>query len=169
MAMRTLGNYRRSAAVILAILLASTLQACAKRNLYPGDRRPDDQVAYVEAERFLMAGTTFEIDGVDVGSLAQYYVPPGLPDSWFPGKPTIGASVLPGAHKLSVHVARYGWVSAARTACAVMTFQAAAGQRYKLFIDKGTLVMRSLPAGTAVAQTNFSDCLPQQNNKAALQ
>jgi hypothetical protein len=103
---------RRTALPLIAAgALALLLSGCAKKHLYAGDRLPDDQVAYVEAERFLMAGVEFGIDGVSVGSLAQYYFPPGLPDQWHSGAPTKGASVLPGSHRLAVNVARYGWVT----------------------------------------------------------
>jgi hypothetical protein len=153
---------RRAAAlpVIAAGTLALLLTGCAKKHLYAGDRRPDDQVAYVEAERFLFAGVEFGIDGVPVGSLAQYYVPPGLPDQWHPGAPTKGASVLPGSHRLAANVARFGWVTAADTACAAMTFQATAGERYRLTVENGNLVMRSLRTGAEVARTAFAGCLP---------
>ncbi len=153
--------------VIAAGALALLLSGCAKKHLYAGDRRPDDQVAYVEAERFLLAGVEFGIDGVSVGSLAQYYFPPGLPDDWHPGAATKGASVLPGSHRLAVNVARYGWVTAANTACATMTFQAAAGERYRLTIDDGNLVMRSLKTGSEVARTSFAACLPNPGTAAA--
>lgn len=138
--------------------LALLLSGCAKKHLYPGDRRPDDQVAYVEAERFLMAGVEFGIDGAAVGSLAQYYFPQGLPDEWLPGAATVGASVLPGTHRLAAHVGRYGWVTTAQTACATMTFDAAAGARYKLFIDNGNLVMRDVRNGAEIARTTFAAC-----------
>lgn len=148
-----------TAAVLLAAALA--LQGCAKKHLYPGERRPDAQVAYIEAERFLLAGVEFMIDGKDVGSLAQYYVPPGVSGSWFLGKPTVGASVLPGEHRISAHVARYGAITAAQTACAALVFRTDAGQRYKLFIENGVLVARNVATRQAVAQTSFADCLPQ--------
>lgn len=144
---------------ILAVTaLALLLAGCAKKHLYPGDRRPDDQVAYIEAERFVLAGVEFGIDGASVGSLAQYYLPPGLPDEWLPGAPTVGASVLPGEHRLAAHVARYGWVSASRTACATMPFRAEAGQRYRLSIDNGDLVMRNKRTGAEIARTSFAAC-----------
>jgi len=148
-----------TAATLLAAVLA--VQGCAKKHQYPGERRPDSQVAYIEAERFLLAGVDFMIDGKDTGTLAQYYVPPAVSGSWFLGKPTIGASVLPGAHRISAHVARYGTITAAQTACAALSFRTDAGQRYKLFIDNGSLVARNVATGQAVAQTSFVDCLPQ--------
>ncbi|MGD8810046.1 MAG: hypothetical protein PVG24_10600 [Gammaproteobacteria bacterium] len=156
---------RRIAAVpVLAVAMAALLlSGCAKKHLYPGDRRPDDQVAYIEAERFLLAGIEFGIDGTPVGSLAQYYLPQGLPDEWLPGGPTIGASVLPGDHRLAAHVARYGWVTTATTACAAMTFRAEAGQRYRLTIDNGNLVMRNTRTGTEIARTSFAACAPAQD------
>ena len=147
--------------ILASVALALILSGCAKKHLYPGDRRPDDQVAYVEAERFLMAGVEFGIDGVAVGSLAQYYMPQGLPDEWLPGRPTVGASVLPGSHRLSAHVASYGWVTTARTACVAMTFQAESGQRYKLFIEQGELVMVNMRTGAKAAATGFENCLPR--------
>jgi len=152
--------------IFAVIALGSILTGCAKTHLYPGDRRPDDQVAYVEAERFLMAGVEIDIDGTAVGSLAQYYLPPGLPHEWLPGRPTVGASVLPGGHTLSANIASYGWVTAARTACAVMTFQAEAGQRYKLVVDNGMLTMLNFRTGDAVAQTTFANCQSKQNSAA---
>jgi len=160
---------RRAAALplIAAGALALGASGCAKKHLYGGDRRPDDQVAYIEAERFLLAGVEFGINGVPVGSLAPYYLPPGLPDEWLPGRPTIGASVLPGSHRLAAHVARYGWVTAAKTACAAMTFQAAAGERYRITIDNGSLVMQSLRSGGEVARTSFAACLPTKATAAA--
>lgn len=144
--------------VLCAIALCVVLSGCAKKHLYPGDRRPDDQVAYVEAERFLLAGVEFSIDGKAVGSLAQNYFPPGLPDEWLPGRPTKGASVLPGNHELVVSVASYGWFTTAREDCAAMNFQAEPGQRYKLFIKQGALVMRNVQSGTEIAVTRFDDC-----------
>jgi hypothetical protein len=153
--------------LIAASALALLLSGCAKKHLYAGDRLPDDQVAYVEAERFLMAGVEFGIDGVSVGSLAQYYFPPGLPGDWHPGAATKGASVLPGNHRLAVNVARYGWVTTAQTACAAMTFQAAAGERYRLTIESGALVMRSLRTGGEIARTSFAACLPEKGTAAA--
>ena len=160
---------RRTAAlaVIAAGALVLLLSGCAKKHLYAGDRLPDDQVAYVEAERYLMAGVEFGIDGVSVGSLAQYYFPQGLPDQWHPGAATKGVSMLPGSHRLAARVARYGWVTTAQTACAAMTFQAAAGERYRLTIENGTLVMRSLRTGNAIAQTTFAACLPEKGTAAA--
>jgi hypothetical protein len=152
---------------LLAGALAASLSSCAKKHLYPGDRRPDDQVSHIEAERFLLAGMEFTIDGTAVGSLAQYFVPPGVGDTWKLGKPTVGASVLPGNHTLSAHAARYGWVTAARTACAAMTFQAVAGERYSLSIDNGSLIMRSLLTGEETARTSFAACLPEQGTAAA--
>lgn len=144
--------------VLCAFVLCAVLSGCAKKHLYPGDRRSDDQVAYVEAERFLLAGVEFRIDGKAVGSLAQYYFPPGLPDEWLPGRPTKGASVLPGDHKLVVSVASYGWVTTAREDCAAMNFRAETGQRYKLFIKQGALVMRNMQSGADVAVTRFDHC-----------
>ena len=149
-------------AALLGIALSALLSGCAKKHLYPGDRRPDDQVAYIEAERFLLAEMDFAIDSKPVGSLAQYYVPPGLADSWFLGKPTVGASVLPGNHTVSVRATRFGLVTAGDSACAALSFQADAGQRYKLFIVSGALVLRLLATGQPVAQTAFAACLPQR-------
>ncbi len=152
---------RKSAVrVVCAIAVCAVISGCAKKHLYPGDRRPDDQVAYVEAERFLLANIDFSIDGVAVGSLAQYYFPPGLPHEWLPGRPTKGASILPGNHKLVAYVASYGWVTTAREDCAAMNFQAEPGQRYKLFIKQGALVMRNVQTGADVALTRFDKCLP---------
>ena len=145
----------------LLLIAGITVQACAKKHLYPGERRPDNQVAYIEAERFLLAGTEFMIDGKEAGSLAQYYVPPGVSGSWFVGKPTIGASVLPGDRRISAHVTRFGWVTAAQKACAALTFRAEAAQRYKLVVENGVLIVRNLATGQATAQTGFADCLPQ--------
>jgi len=150
-----------SSRFLASVALALILSGCAKKHLYPGDRRPDDQVAYVEAKRFLMTGVEFDIDSVAVGSLAQYYMPPGLPDEWLPGRPTVGASVLPGSHRLSAHVASYGFFTTAGTACAAMTFQAESGQRYKLFIEQGELVMLNMRTGAKVAATRFENCLPR--------
>lgn len=144
--------------VLCAIALCAILSGCAKKHVYPGDRRSDDQVAYIEAERFLLAGVEFSIDGVAVGSLAQYYFPPGLPDEWLPGRPTKGASVLPGNHKLVAHIASYGWVTTAREGCASMNFQADPAQRYKLSVKQGALVMRNVQSGAEVAATRFDDC-----------
>jgi len=159
---------RRAAALPLiaagALLL---LTGCAKKHLYGGDRLPDDRVAYVEAERFLLAGVEFGIDGVPVGSLAQYYFPPGLPDEWHPGAPTKGVSMLPGDHRLAAHVARFGWVTTAQAACAAMTFQAAAGERYRLTVENGNLVMRSVRTGGEIARTAFTQCLPAKAAAAA--
>ena len=143
---------------LCAIALCAILSGCAKKHLYPGDRRSDDQVAYIEAERFLLAGVEFSIDGVAVGSLAQYYFPPGLPDEWLPGRPTKGASVLPGNHKLVADVASYGWVTTAREDCAAMNFQAEPGQRYKLYVKQGALVMLNVQTGAQVAVTRFDKC-----------
>ena len=151
--------------VIVASALALLLSGCAKRHLYAGDRRPDDQVAYIEAERFLFAGVEFGIDGVSVGSLAQYYLPPGLPEDWLPGGPTVGASLLPGSHRLAANIARYGWVAASRTACAAMTFQVAAGERYRLTVENGNLVMRDLRTGGEIARTTFAACQPERLTK----
>ena len=148
----------KAISVLAASAVALFLSGCANKHLYPGDRRPDDQVAYIEAERLLMAGVTYRIDGVAVGSLTQYYLPQGLPDDWLPGAPTVGASVLPGRHGLAAHVARYGWVTTARTDCASMTFDAAAGARYRLFTDSGDLIMRDVRSGAEVARTSFSTC-----------
>lgn len=151
---------RKSAArVFCAIAVCAVISGCAKKHLYPGDRRPDDQVAYIEAERFLLAGIEFRIDGVPVGSLAQTYFPPGLPHEWLPGRPAKGASVLPGNHKLAAHVASFGWVTTAREDCAAMDFQVDPGQRYKLFITQGALVMRNMRTGADVAVTRFDGCL----------
>lgn len=141
-----------------ALALCAILSGCAKKHLYPGERRTDDQVAYVEAERFLLAGVEFSIDGIAVGSLAQYYLPPGRSDDWLPGRPTKGASVLPGNHKLVAHIASYGWVTTAREDCATMNFQAERNQRYKLFVNKGVLVMRNVQTGAEVAATRFDSC-----------
>lgn len=155
---------RRTKLIRVAALLfiaGVTMQACAKKHLYPGERRPDDQVAYIEAERILLAGTEFMIDGKEVGSLAQYYVPPGVSGTWFLGEPTIGASVLPGDRRISAHVTRYGWVTSGQSVCAALTFRAEAGQRYKLFVENGVLIVRNLRTGQAAAQTGFADCLPQ--------
>lgn len=158
----------RATTTILSMAALSLLvSGCAKKHLYPGDRRPDDQVAYIEAERFLLAGVAFDIDGASVGSLAQYYMPPGLPDEWLPGAPTVGASVLPGDHRLAARVARYGWVSAGQTACATMTFRAEADQRYRLAIDNGNLVMRNLRTGAEVARTSFAACKPSDGTASA--
>lgn len=144
--------------VLCAIALCAILSGCAKKHLYPGDRRPDDQVAYIEAERFLLAGLEFSIDGVAVGSLAQYYFPPGLPGEWLPGRSTKGASVLPGDHKLGVKVASYGWVTTAREDCAAMSFRTEPGQRYKLYVEQGALVMLNVQTGEQVAATRFEKC-----------
>ena len=160
----------RSIASLAAVLLVAagfSLSACAKRHLYDGDRRPDDQVAYIEAERFLLARVEFDIDGHAVGSLAQYYVPPGVDGSWLLGKPTVGASVLPGEHRLTVFIASFGWATAARTACAAMAFRTDAGKRYKLFVDNGTLVMQDLATGAGAAETSFAACLPPKNSAMA--
>lgn len=151
--------------VLCAVALAIFLTGCAKKHLYPGDRRSDDQVAYIEAERFLLAGVEFNINGRAVGSLAQYYFPPGLPDEWLPGRATKGASVLPGNHRLVATIASYGWVTTARTDCAAMAFQAGPGQRYKLFVEKGALVMRNMQTGAEVAATRFEKC---QRHSAAV-
>jgi len=159
--------HRTALPLIAAGALALLLSGCAKKHLYAGDRLPDDQIAYIEAERFLMAGVEFGIDGVPVGSLAQYYFPPGLPDDWHPGAATKGASVLPGSHRLAANVARYGWVTTAQRACAAMTFQAAAGERYRLTIESGALVMRSLRTGSEIARTSFAACLPEKGAAAA--
>ncbi len=144
--------------VLCAVALCVLVTGCAKKHLYPGDRRSDDQVAYVEAERFLLAGVEFRINGKAVGSLAQYYFPPGLPDEWLPGRPTKGASVLPGNHRLVATIASYGWVTTARTDCAAMAFQADPGQRYKLFVRKGALIMRNMQTGAEIAATRFDKC-----------
>jgi hypothetical protein len=163
---------RPSKGIVVATMLAAAtlaLEGCAKKHLYPGERRPDSQVAYIEAERYLLAGVDFMIDGKDVGSLAQYYVPPGVAGSWFLGKPTIGASVLPGEHRVSAHVARYGAITAAQIACAALSFRADAGQRYKLFIEEGNLVMRKVQSNDAVGRTSFAACLPKQANASARQ
>lgn len=153
--------------VLCAIALCAVLSGCAKKHLYPGDRRSDDQVAYVEAERFLLAGVEFSIDGVAVGSLAQYYLPPGLPGEWLPGRSTKGASVLPGNHKLVAHIASYGWVTTARKDCATMAFQVEPGQRYKLFVKRGALVMRNVESGAEVAATRFENCQRQSNSASS--
>lgn len=168
MAKRSARHRKRTAtaAALLAAVLA--LQGCAKKHLYPGERRSDSQVAYIEAERFLLAGVDFMIDGKDAGSLAQYYVPPAVAGSWFLGKPTVGASVLPGEHRISARAARYGAIAAAQTACAALSLRTDAGQRYKLFIENGVLVARNVATGQAVAQTSFADCLPKQASASAL-
>lgn len=144
--------------VFCAAALGLLLAGCAKKHLYPGDRRSDDQVAYIEAERFLLAGVEFSINGKAVGSLAQYYFPPGLPEEWLPGRPTKGASVLPGNHDLVATIASYGWVTTARTDCAAMSFQADQGQRYKLSVENGALIMRNMRTGAEVATTRFDKC-----------
>jgi len=145
--------------VFCAIALCALITGCAKKHLYPGDRRSDDQVAYVEAERFLLANIDFSIDGAAVGSLAQHYFPPGLPHEWLPGRPTKGASVLPGNHKLVARVASFGWVTTARKDCAATDFRAEPGERYKLFIKQGALVVRNVRTGTNVSVTRFEKCL----------
>jgi hypothetical protein len=165
-------NRKRAVAAALSILLVGgpVLQACAKKHLYPGERRPDSQIAYIEAERFIFANTEFSIDGREAGNLSQYYIPPGVSGSWFVGSPTIGASVLPGNRRISAHVARMGYISAAQEACAALTFRAEAGQRYKLFVESGKLVIRNVTTGQVGAQTPFADCMPQaeipKNNRS---
>ena len=57
-------SMRRSFAIAgLTLAVLSALGGCAKRQIYAGDRRPDDQVAYIQAERFLFADVKIEIDG----------------------------------------------------------------------------------------------------------
>lgn len=158
-------KHRATAAILLAGVLA--LQGCAKKHLYPGERRPDAQVAYIEAERFLLADVDFMIDGKEAGTMSQYYIPPAVSGSWFLGKPTVGASVLPGEHRISAHVARYGAITAAQTACAALSFRTDAGQRYKLIIENGSLIARSVATGQAVAQTSFTGCLPKNANASS--
>ena len=151
-------SLRQMPAMALVLLAgAIVLQGCAKKHLYPGERRPDDQVAYIEAERYVLANVDFMIDGKD----AQYYVPPAEAGSWFLGAPTVGASVLPGEHRISVHVARLGAISASQTACAALSFRTDAGQRYRLTIENGVLIAHNVATSAAVARTSFVDCLPK--------
>ena len=49
-----------------------------------------------------------------------------------------------------------------------MTFQAAAGARYRLTVDTGTLVMRNLRTGEEIARTTFAACEPAKSTAAAL-
>lgn len=155
-------------AAVLLIAGAIALQGCAKKHLYPGERRPDSQVSYIEAERFLLANFDVMIDGKETGSLANYYVPPAVADSWFLGRPTVGASVLPGEHRISAHVARYGVISAAQTACAALSVRTDAGQRYKLTIENGVLIARNVATGQTVAQSPFAGCLPKSANVSSI-
>jgi hypothetical protein len=152
----SLQRYLRAAALVLILL--PVFSACAKRHFYPGDRRPDSEVAHIEADLYLMANVVIEIDGKEAGSLAQYFIAPGVAGGWPPGRPTKSVSVLAGDHKLSIRVASYGWISAARTACAAMKFQVQAAQRYGLSIEKGALFMRNLRTGNITARTIFADC-----------
>lgn len=154
-------------AAVLLIAGAIALQGCAKKHLYPGERRRDSQVAYIEAERFLLTGVDIMIDGKNAGSLTQYYVPPAVAGSWFLGAPTVGVSVLPGEHRISVRVARYGAISAAQTACAALSVRTDAGQRYKLIIENGVLTARNVATGQTAAQTSFADCLPKNANASS--
>lgn len=150
---------------ILCLLVAAGLAACAKRDLYPGERRPDSQVALIEAERFLMARVEYTIDGTNVGAMAQYYLPPGVGDSWFLGSPRKGAAVLPGRHTVEARVWRFGFVTAAETACASLTFDAVAAAHYKLFIQNGILDMRDSASGDQIARASFAPC-PQSATAA---
>ena len=152
---------RYLAAAALTLMLLPALGACAKRHLYAGDRRPDGEVAYIEAERYLLANVEVEIDGRQAGSLAQYYVPPGVAGGWPPGNPTTAVSVLPGRHSLAIRVASYGWVRSGQVACAAMSFTTQAGETYRLAIDQGALVMRNLRTGDVVAERTFAEC-PRQ-------
>jgi hypothetical protein len=141
----------------LALAVVAALGGCAKRQIYDGDRRPDDQVAYIRAERFLLANVEIEIDGRPIGSLAQYHIPPGV-GGGFIGTPRIGASVLPGSHRLALRVAKYGLVSAANTACGVLSFTSEAGRTYRLTIDRGVLYLLHAADGAVVAQTPLGGC-----------
>ncbi|MEM9683954.1 MAG: hypothetical protein AAF942_11870 [Pseudomonadota bacterium] len=151
----------RLRAVTLCLIAALALSACAKRDLYPGERRPDNKVALIEAERFLMARVEYTIDGTNVGSMANYYLPPGVGDSWFLGGPRKGAGVLPGQHTIDAKVWRFGFVTASETACASLTFDAVADAHYKLFIQDGILDMRESASGDQVAKATFQAC-PQK-------
>jgi hypothetical protein len=156
--MRKRGAVCRSLAIAgLALAVVPALGGCAKRQIYAGDRKPDDQVAYLVAERYLLAGVEFEVDGRPVGSLAQYHLPPGV-GGGFLGSPRIGASVLPGMHRLTVRVANYGWASAADTACGSMTFPSEAGQTYRLTIDRNVLFMMQAEGGAILAQAPLGAC-----------
>jgi hypothetical protein len=141
----------------LALAVVPALGGCAKRQIYAGDRKPDDQVAYIRAERFLFADVAFEIDGTPVDSLAQYHLPPGV-GGGFLGAPVIGASVLPGAHRLTTRAAKYGWTSAADLACGSMSFSSEAGRTYRLTIDRRTLFLMDDSAGGIIAQAPLGDC-----------
>ena len=155
---RPMPSMRRSLAIAgLTLAVLSALGGCAKRQIYAGDRRPDDQVAYIQAERFLFAEVKIEIDGTPVGSLAQHHLPPGV-GGGFLGMPRMGASVLPGAHRLDVRVAKYGLIGTADTACGSMPFTSEAGQTYRLSIDRGALFLMNAAGGAIVARTPLGDC-----------
>lgn len=145
------------AAAALALAALAALAGCAKRQIYDGDRLPDDKVAYIRAERFLLADVAVEIDGTPVGSLAQYHLPPGV-GGGFIGAPRIGASVLPGSHRLAVRVANYGWICAADSACGSLSFTAEANRTYRLAIEGGTLLLVQTPEGNLAARAELQEC-----------
>jgi len=146
---------------VFLLLLAAALAGCADRHLYPGAPLPDDRIAFIEAARSLRAGVDFTVDGIAVGSLAQYYLPPSTGGAWLPGKPALGASVLPGHHRLAARLARYGWISAAWVDCAELDFAAEPGRRYRLVPDGSVLAMMDLATGIVIARATFTEC-PQQ-------
>ena len=76
----------------------------------------------------------------------------------FLGMPRMGASVLPGAHRLDIRVANYGLVRVADTACGSMPFTSEAGQTYRLTIDRGALFLMNSAGGAIVARTPLGDC-----------
>ena len=155
---RAMPSFPRLLAIAgLAFALVTALGGCAKRQIYDGDRRPDDQVAYIRAERFLFADVEIEIDGRPVGSLARYHLPPGV-GGGFIGAPRIGASVLPGAHRLALRVAKYGLASAANTACGGLSFTSEAGRTYRLTIDRGVLYLLQAAGGGVVAEAPLGGC-----------
>jgi hypothetical protein len=49
-----------------------------------------------------------------------------------------------------------------------MTFEAAAGERYRLTIESGALVMRGLRTGSEIARTSFAACPPEKGAAAGL-
>jgi hypothetical protein len=144
--------------ILLVMTAAVVLAGCADRNIYPGEPLPRERVAFVEAARALDASIDIAIDGAKTGSLAQYYLQPGMDGSWLPGKPTKGAAVLPGRHSLTARIARYGWFRAGDTHCASLMFDAEAGRHYRLQWDDDAVALHDLANESVVANAELGSC-----------
>ena len=154
---KRIGRQVLRTAVAVSLLAATVAAGCAKRHAYPGDRLPDDQVAYIRSDRQAFANVEVTIDGKAVGPLDQYYIPPAVGDG-FLGRPTTGVSVLPGVHDMNVRVAVLGWTRAAWTKCARLSFTSQAGASYKMLFVERDVVLKDMKTGDILTRSPLATC-----------